>query len=255
MHLEITKNTVIAADLDGTLAESKLPIKPDMAEALSTWLKTNRFAVISGGEHSRFDEQIIKQLPSDTNFSNLYLFPTNGATCFNFKKGEWKQLYQNMLTEDEVKKIYTAFNTAISQAGVLFETKHGEQIENRGGQISFSALGQQAPIEEKVPWDPDQVKRKKITKILIPLLPEFHVAIGGATTIDVTHKGIDKEFATRKIVELLNIQEEEIIFFGDAIYEGGNDFAVTRTKAHCVKVDGPDETRDHILYLTNSFLA
>lgn len=249
MNPEITNNTVIAADLDGTLAESKLPIKPDMAQAISKWLETHRFAVISGGEYSRFDEQIIKQLPSDANFSNLYLFPTNGATCFNFQDGEWKQLYQNMLTEDEVKKIHEAFAAAISQAGVLFETKHGEQIENRGGQVSFSALGQQAPIEEKAPWDPDQEKRKKITAILIPLLPEFHVAIGGATTIDVTRKGIDKEFATRKIAELLNIQEEEIIFFGDAIFEGGNDFAVTRTKAHCLKVSGPDETRDHVLNL------
>ncbi len=38
----------------------------------------------------------------------------------------------------------------------------GEQIEDRGSQITFSALGQQAPIEEKKKWDPDFTKREKI---------------------------------------------------------------------------------------------
>ncbi len=247
--MNITPNTVIAADLDGTLAESKLPIRADMAQAISTWLSTNRFAVISGGAYERFHTQVVEMLPVGTNLANLYLFPTNGATCFNYMNGEWKEIYKNLLTEEEGVKIFSAFETVLRDTSIadiadeMKKNQHGQQLEFRGGQVTLSALGQQAPIELKAPWDPDQNKRKKITALLIPLLPEFYVAIAGATSVDVTHKGIDKEYAVKKMVELLSIPEEEIIFFGDAIFEGGNDFAVTRTKATTIKVSDPEETR------------
>jgi len=247
--MNITPNTVIAADLDGTLAKSKLPIRADMAQAISAWLSTNRFAVISGGAYERFHAQVVEQLPASTNFSNLFLFPTNGATCFNFTNGKWNELYKNSLTEEERIKIFSAFETVLKDPSLsdiavdMQKNQHGEQLEFRGGQVTLSALGQQAPIELKAPWDPDQIKRKKIAFLLTPLLPEFYVAIAGATSIDVTRKGIDKEYAVRKIVELLGVTEEEIIFFGDAIFEGGNDFAVTRTNATTVKVGSPEETR------------
>jgi len=36
----------------------------------------------------------------------------------------------------------------------------GELIEDRGSQITYSGLGQFAPLAEKVKWDPDFSKRK-----------------------------------------------------------------------------------------------
>ena len=70
----------------------------------------------------------------------------------------------------------------------------GEVIEDRGSQITFSALGQQAPLAEKEKWDPDFAKRKKIKALVDPLIPEFSVRLGGATSIDVTKPGIDKAY-------------------------------------------------------------
>jgi hypothetical protein len=67
----------------------------------------------------------------------------------------------------------------------------GEPIEDRGSQITFSALGQQAPLEEKKRWDPDFTKRKKIKAVLENLIPEFSVHLGGTTSVDVTKPGID----------------------------------------------------------------
>src|ERR1035441_10285233 len=65
----------------------------------------------------------------------------------------------------------------------------GGYHQDRGSQITFSALGQQAPLEEKKKWDPDFAKRKKIKAILDKLIPEFSVRMGGATSVDITKTG------------------------------------------------------------------
>ena len=65
----------------------------------------------------------------------------------------------------------------------------GEVIEDRGSQITFSALGQQAPLDEKKQWDPDFTKRKRMKAMLDKLIPEFSVRLGGSTSVDVTKHG------------------------------------------------------------------
>jgi hypothetical protein len=255
MEIKITKNTVIAADLDGTLAESKLAIGSEMALAISDWLRTSRFAIISGGAYEQFQKQIIEQLPPDTNLSNLFLFPTNGAVCFRYTENMWKEVYKNTLTDEEQTKIFSSFEAVLRDSSLsdivdeMQNHQHGDRLEYRGGQITLSALGQHASIEEKAPWDPDQSKRKRIAELLIPLLPEFYVAIAGSTSIDVTRKGIDKEYAIKNIAEILQVQEQDIIFFGDAIFEGGNDYAVTRTNATTIKVANPKDTLSQLTEL------
>lgn len=250
MNYEITEKTVIAADLDGTLAESKQIITPEMAGVISRWLATRRFAIISGGGHERFHTQVVERLSPDTRFENLYLFPTNGATCFTFKDGAWQQAYANTLSEEERGLIFASIEKALEESGIVIEKTYGEQIEYRGGQVTLSALGQQAPLSEKAPWDPDQEKRKKIASFLEPLLPEYHVAIAGATSIDVTKKGIDKQYAIERLIETLSIEAKDVLFLGDAIFPGGNDYPATQTGATCIKVKDPSET----LTLLDSFV-
>ena len=87
-------------------------------------------------------------------------------------------------------------------------------IEDRGSQITFSALGQEAPLEEKVKWDPDFAKRKKMKTILDGLIPEFSVRLGGSTSIDVTKPGIDKAYGIKKLGDVLAISIEAMIFVG-----------------------------------------
>jgi len=86
-------------------------------------------------------------------------------------------------------------------------------------------------------------KRKKIKAILDTLLPEFSVRIGGATSIDVTKPGIDKAYGIRKLRDLLGISLEEMIYIGDALYVGGNDYPAKETGVECIAVKDPDETK------------
>jgi hypothetical protein len=243
---------VIVCDLDGTLAPSKSPLEKSMADILCKVLENNRLAVISGGSYKQFQKQFLSHLPCRGQFlENLYLFPTNGSTCYIFDKptNDWKIFYEENLTQDERNKIISAFKKAINDSGIDVSGSYGELVEDRGGQVTFSGRGQEAPLDVKEVWDPHQEKRKKIVEILEKEIPEFEIRIGGATSIDVTHAGIDKAYAMRKIEELLKVGKENIVFLGDALFPGGNDSSVIPTGVECISVSGPKETEKVLLDL------
>ena len=121
---------------------------------------------------------------------------------------------------------------------------YGEkEIEDRGSQITFSALGQEAPNEEKEKWDPDFTKRKKIKTILDTLIPGFSVRLGGETSIDITKPGIDKAYGIRKLRDTLGIAINEMIFVGDALFPGGNDYPAEEAGVISIRVKNPTETK------------
>ena len=156
---------LIVFDLDGTLAESKSSLDAEMAALLHDLLGIVKVAVISGGDWPQFEKQVLSNLPHDERLVNLSLLPTCGTKFFQYA-GDWKKIYSEDFTADEKEKIVSSLKKAIGAAGFKVEKVWGEVIEDRGSQITFSALGQQAPLEEKEKWDPDFAKRKKIKAIL-----------------------------------------------------------------------------------------
>jgi phosphomannomutase len=104
-------------------------------------------------------------------------------------------------------------------------------------------LGQEAPLQEKVKWDPDFTKRKKMKTILDGLIPEFSVRVGGSTSIDVTKPGIDKAYGIKKLRDVLAISIEEMVFIGDALFPGGNDYPAEQAGAVSIRVRDPQETK------------
>ncbi|GAB3917434.1 HAD-IIB family hydrolase [Mucilaginibacter boryungensis] len=233
---------LIIFDLDGTLAESKSAIDKEMAEILSNLLKVARVSIISGGDWPQFEKQVLSYLPAGKSLKRLAILPTCGTKFYQYKKG-WKQLYAENFTDEEKTRIITNLNQAVVASGFKAKKTWGEQIEDRGSQITFSALGQQAPLEEKKKWDPNFTKRKKIKLRLDKSLKEFSVQMGGATSIDVTKPGIDKAYGIRKLKKVLDIKISEMIFIGDALFDGGNDHPARTTGVDCIQVKGPEETK------------
>ncbi|HBD24515.1 MAG: hypothetical protein A2566_03825 [Candidatus Zambryskibacteria bacterium RIFOXYD1_FULL_40_13] len=236
---------VIACDLDGTLAESKSTLSHDMASVLCSVLRRHFLVIVSGGTFSQFQKQFLSQFSCEPELlSNLYLFPTNGSTCYVYdeEKKDWKQLYDESLSRKEREKIVTAFREVISESGMDFSGAYGEIIEDRGSQITFSGRGQEAPVDVKRVWDPDQAKRQILVSLLRSKIPEFEMRMGGMTSIDVTRKGIDKAYAVKKIEEIMKVSENDIIFVGDALYKGGNDASVKKTDVDFIQEDGPGDT-------------
>ena len=233
---------LIAFDLDGTLAASKASIDAEMAQLLASLLPIVQVAIISGGAWRQFQEQVLAHLPHDECLKNLSLLPTCGTKFYRYESA-WQQLYSEDFTAAQKGKIVASLHQVSGSLGCQVARVWGEVIEDRGSQITFSALGQQAPLEEKSKWDPDFTKRRKMQAALDTLIPEFSVRLGGATSIDVTQHGIDKAYGIRKLRDVLHIAIEKMIYIGDAVFPGGNDYPAKEAGALCIAVKDPHETK------------
>jgi HAD superfamily hydrolase (TIGR01484 family) len=233
---------LIVFDLDGTLAQSKSPLNAESSALLHDLLGIVKVAVISGGAWPQFEKQLLATLPHDDYLGNLSLLPTCGTKFFQFT-GIWKELYSEDFTADEKRKIISSLNEAVRTAGIAVERTWGETVEDRGSQITYSALGQYAPLEEKTNWDADFGKRKQIKAILDTLIPECSVRMGGATSIDVTRHGIDKAYGINKLRDILGIPLNQMIYGGDALFPDGNDYPVEQVGVIAIPVRDPNETK------------
>lgn len=242
---------LVAFDLDGTLAESKQAIDAEMGALLARLTRAAHVAVISGGDWPQFEAQLIGNLPAEADLSRLLAMPTSGTKLYRNEGTGWTQIYADNFSAEERDTIIAALDKAIVEAGLQDDPAWGEKIEDRGSQITFSALGQEAPLDAKHAWDPDFAKRKKMQAILEPVLPEFTVRTGGSTSLDITRKGIDKAYGIKRLSEISGIATTDMIFMGDAIYPGGNDYAVRAAGVDSVAIRDVTETKrviEAILY-------
>lgn len=247
------RRKVIAFDLDGTLAPSKSALPDAMGAQLSELIRHRQVVVISGGKFEQFQKQLLANLKVQADLlANLHIFPTCGTRYYEFDiaKKEWQLVYAEDFEEHEKKKIIEALNKGFDDLGYREDTTYGETIEDRHSQITFSVLGQdivdelgEKGLELKEAWDPDNRKKQELRDYIAPLIPEFEVRVGGVTSIDVTKLGIDKAYGIQKAMDVLKAKKEEILFIGDRLQEGGNDYPVKAYGIDCIEIDTWKETR------------
>lgn len=253
---ELTDKGLIVFDLDGTLAESKSTADQEMIELLTQLLSKKPVAVIGGGKFGLFEHQLLNQLKIDPSLlKNLYLFPTTATAFYKYEDGDWKDVYKIELTPEQRQKIKDTFEKVFQEIGYQHPEKtYGPIIEDRGTQVTFSVFGQnivevlgKEGLEMKERWKVEQHDTKmKITELMQKYLPDLEVRAAGTTSIDVTQKGIDKSYGLRQIKDHLGIEIKDMLFVGDAIYPGGNDYAVTSTEADYIKIETPEDTKQII---------
>ncbi|MBU1557698.1 HAD-IIB family hydrolase [Patescibacteria group bacterium] len=250
------RKKIIVFDLDGTLAKSKSDIDDEISELIGGLLEVKKVALISGGAYPQIEKSFIKKLNIEKELlSNLFIFPTDATSFYKYEEGGWKNIYSEELTFDERKKIIEIFNGALNEAGYKKpEVVYGEIIEDRGTQITFSGLGQKAPLEDKLKWDPERKLREKIIDIFNEKGLNFEAKIGGSTSVDINKKGISKAYGIKKIQEKLEVSGDEILFIGDALFEGGNDHSVIGTGVDTIAVKNPEDTKKYIREIISSAL-
>ena len=249
------KKKVVIFDLDGTLSESKSDLDNEMAKLIAGLLERRCVAVTSGCSFHQFETQFLGKLPAAANRSNLFLFPTCSASGYYFdgKKGRFYRAYSNLMPKRAVKKILRSFEEVFADIKYPRPKRtYGPVFEDRGSQLTFSALGQEAPLELKRMWDPDQKKRLMIRRHLRQKLPNFEITIGGTTSIDVTRKGVNKTLCVRKLGQRLHVDKKEMLFVGDALFRGGNDYIMKSTRIQCIPVSGPADTKELVTRIIQS---
>jgi phosphomannomutase len=237
----------VAFDLDDTLAVSKSRIDDRMAGLLVRLIRVIDVCIISGGKFEQFDSQVLQHLNADPDtLASLHLMPTCGTRYYRWAEGTWRLVYAEDLAEEDKVRIVAVLEQGARELGLWEDKPWGERIEDRGSQITFSALGQQAPPADKYRWDPDGWKKQQLRAYAAERLPGLEVRMGGSTSVDVTRQGIDKAYGMRKLMAQLGFSAEEILFVGDRLEPGGNDYPVRAVGVRCVQVSCWQDTADYI---------
>jgi len=235
---------MIAFDLDDTLNVAKTPLTPEMVDLFGRLLDHYQVCVISGQKYEEFQRQIITPLgaqPLDR-LKNLHLMVAQGTQYYTFDGAEWKLVYSFPLTDQQISAIDNALETAARELGLWTENPTGEINENRISQVTFSALGQAAGTEEKYAWDPDHKKREKIAARAKELAPKFDYEIAGTTSINVFVPGTNKTFGMNKLMEYVDLDKDGILYFGDMVQPGGNDYPVVEMGIDTIAVEKWQDT-------------
>ncbi|QWT24589.1 HAD-IIB family hydrolase [Subtercola sp. PAMC28395] len=246
---------LVAFDLDDTLAPSKSPLDPAMAELLVRLLDVTEVCIISGGQIAQFTSQVIENLQgaSDDALSHLHMMPTCGTQYYLHQNGGWNQIYAENLTEDEKARALEVVERVARSLGYWEAKTWGPILEDRGSQITFSALGQAAPVSEKTAWDATGEKKNTLREAAQAELPDLEVRSGGSTSVDITRQGIDKAYGMKKLAELTGIPLDDMIFVGDRLDENGNDYPVKALGVECVAVEGWPDTAAYLEELIPQF--
>ena len=241
---------LIAFDLDGTLAPSKSHFHDRMVNMFDRLLEKYEVCVISGGKYELYQRQFLTQITKDPELLNkLHLMPTSGTRYYRFEQDDWKLVYAEDIPAKDKQRIIKALEDGLDESGYRAEKIYGDIIEDRESQISLSILGQEIVAELgpegvkiKEEWDPDASKKHRLRDIIAPKIPDYEVRAAGATTIDVTRPGIDKGYGMQKLMEATGFKKEDILFMGDRIEPGGNDYAVEEFGIDCIKVRNWQDT-------------
>jgi len=242
----------MAFDLDDTLAVSKSAISLRMAGLLADLLSRLEVCVISGGRFEQFESQVLQHLDvAPEALTRLHLMPTCGTRYYRWAQDEWRLVYAEDLDEETKRRIIEVLVAGAKELGLWEAQPWGGIIEDRGSQITFSALGQLAPAEAKYAWDPSGQKKSSLRDYAAEMLPDLEVRAGGSTSVDITRKGIDKAYGIARLLEYTGLALDDLLFVGDRLDERGNDYPVKAMGVRCVAVERWQDTA----YCIEGFLS
>ncbi|MFG6444005.1 HAD-IIB family hydrolase [Microbacterium sp. P07] len=239
---------LVAFDLDDTLAPSKTAIDPRIGELLIALAERVEVAIISGGQLAQFRAQVVDRLPeaSAELLSHFHLLPTCGTQYYRLTPAGIETVYAHSLTDDEKTRALAAVEEEAKRLDLWAAETWGDILEDRGSQITFSALGQKAPLDAKKAWDPTGEKKNTLREAVAARIPDLEVRSGGSTSIDITHRGIDKAYGMTQLADATGIPLDDMLFVGDRLDPDGNDYPVLALGVECHAVEGWEDTAEYL---------
>lgn len=233
---------LVAFDLDNTLASSRQPMETPMADRFSRLTARVDTAVVTGGSYALAVSQVLDVLTPEARRERLTVMPTAGSRCYRWRDGAWRLVYSRDLSDAQRRRISAALERCARDLGLWLDGVKGERIEDRGSQMTLSVLGQLADVEDKRRFDPTGVRMRALADAVQTALPDMLVRTGGYTSVDVSVPGADKAFAMRQLAGMSGIGVDRILFVGDRMEPGGNDYPAVRAGAMGVRVGNPADT-------------
>jgi HAD superfamily hydrolase (TIGR01484 family) len=191
---------------------------------------------------------VVERLPAASAelLSHVHLLPTCGTQYYLLTPAGIETVYAHSLTEDEKSRAVAAVEEEAKRLGLWASETWGDILEDRGSQITFSALGQKAPLDAKKAWDPTGEKKNTLREAVAARVPDLEVRSGGSTSIDITHRGIDKAYGMNQLADATGIPLDDMLFIGDRLDPDGNDYPVLAMGVECHAVEGWEDTAEYL---------
>ena len=220
---------VIAMDLDGTLTQHKTPLSPEYRAILTALSKKYKLLMVGAGQVLRI-------------FNQLEKYPIDIIGNYGMQYGVYNPETKNI---DLVRDITAPCNQQemIEKVNALRErcgytTYAGETVEfHPSGCVTFPVLGTKAKQEDKLAFDPDRSKRRKIYAEVVDTFSDYRVFVGGSSSFDMAPKPYDKYYALDLYCRENGFSHEEVVYIGDDYGLGGNDESVYKSDFPYITID------------------
>jgi len=238
----VNKRIIALFDVDGTLTKPRLEVEPEMHAYLMALKERITIGVVGGSDLPKQKEQLGDNVTNEFHFS----FSENGTTAFKAGEMLGQTSFATHLGEDKLKLL---INFILGYYATLdIPVKRGTFIEYRNGMLNVSPVGRNCSRDERNDFEAfDKIHkvRETMVNVLQAKFPDYGLkySIGGQISFDVFPIGWDKTFCLQYLPEG---DYDEVHFFGDKTYEGGNDYEIfqhPRTIGHSIDDANPETTR------------
>lgn len=221
-NIDWSKKRCIMFDVDDTVSYNCREINKSISKEIDSLIYCG-FVV---GFISGTDVMALKKMISVSLEYKHHLLGNSGGNYSVMENNKENTIYQYILSEEERTEIFNAIDLLINKYNIKSLTSKKDQVLDRVNQITLSCIGRHAPANKKQQFDPDEKKRRLWIEFLRCHISseKYEFRIGGKTSIDITKKGMDKSFGLKEFSKRNNISFDEIVYFGDKCYPGGNDY-------------------------------
>lgn len=237
--------TLVLFDVDGTLTVPRKEADKVMLDFLQDLRKVAPVGIVGGSDLSKIAEQLGKNVITDYD----YVFSENGLVAYKEGALIAEQSLKAFLGEEKLKEFINFVLHYIADLDIPI--KRGTFVEFRKGMLNVSPIGRNCSQEERDEYERYD-KEKNIRATMVATLQQkfahlgLTYSVGGQISFDVFPTGWDKTFCLQYVEK----DFEEIHFFGDKTYQGGNDFEIfssEKTVGHTVT--SPEDTRAQLTAL------
>ena len=213
------KIRVIAMDLDGTLTQHKQPLPPLTRATLEALGKRYRLLMVGAGQVQRIFGQM-EHFPIDIigNYGMQY-------ATYNAQTGGLDMRRDEVIPAGDRGTIEARVTALREKYG--YTEFAGDNVEyHPSGCLTFPLLGTKAAQADKLAFDPDRAKRRRIYAQVCAAFPEYCVFVGGSSSFDMAPKPYNKLYALDLYCREQGVAHENVLFIGDDYGTGGNDESV-----------------------------
>ncbi len=220
---------MIAMDLDGTLTQHKTPLCPAHREILMQLSKKYKLLMVGAGQVVRI-------------FNQLEAFPIDIIGNYGMQYGAFNSktksidILMDVTAECNKEQITDKINVLRNKYG--YTEYAGDSVEfHPSGCVTFPLLGTKAKQEDKLAFDPDRTKRRKIYEDVVNTFNDYCVFVGGSSSFDMAPKPYNKYYALDLYCKENNLSHSEVVYIGDDYGLGGNDESVYKSDFNYITID------------------